>query len=81
MSEESIEQLVKEGFSLVKRGQMHAALKVGRRLKRMRHVLGYEIIAMAWNARGKTEIAIKNLEKAVSLNPHICTRLVNPPFR
>lgn len=69
MSSESAEQLVKEGFSLVQQGKVRAALKVGRRLKRMRHILGYEIIAMAWNAMGKTEMAVMNLEKAVSLKP------------
>lgn len=69
MSNDSVEQLVRHGFSLVESGELSAALKVGKQLTKMGHILGFEIIAMSWHGLGKTEKAVRALEKPLIRKP------------
>src|SRR3954471_1371043 len=59
-------KLMEEGFSLIDECRYEAALKVGRRLKKLRHSSAFEILALAYLRSERLSKAIAVLEEGVA---------------
>jgi tetratricopeptide (TPR) repeat protein len=68
---ETAERLMRDGYNALNRDQRARALKIGRRLRRLRHSSGFEIMALAYLAQDKFDKAIKVLEKGVQKAPSV----------
>ncbi len=63
------ERLMRDGYDALNRNEHARALKIGRRLRRLHHSSGFEIIALAWLAQDKPAKAITVLEEGVQKAP------------
>ncbi len=71
MGNDKIDQLIKEAYELIDSYDYKGALRIGRKLKRLRHTSAFEIMALAYAENGKLKKAIKVLEKGVNIAPDL----------
>lgn len=62
---------MKEAFDALDAHDIDGALKLGRRLKKLRHSSAFEVLAAAHAARGKLDEAIAVLEEGVAVVPSV----------
>lgn len=70
-SEEEAERLMAEAFDALDEHDLRRALKLGHKLKKMRHSSAFEIIALAYAAEDKLDDAIEILEEGVQKAPQV----------
>lgn len=63
------QKMMDEGFELLEQCDYDGAIKLGKKLQRLRHSSNFEILALAYCAKGKLKKAIKILEEGVSKAP------------
>jgi len=69
--EETAERLMDEGFRALDDYETKQAIKIGRRLQKMRHSSAFEILALAYAKQNKLNKAIKILEEGVRKAPSV----------
>jgi tetratricopeptide (TPR) repeat protein len=67
--DEKIESLIDEAFDAIEDYDIARALNIGRKLKKMRHASGFEILSLAYDADEKKDEAIDVLEEGVAAFP------------
>ena len=68
---EKAENLVNQGYDYLNKYEYDKAIKIGKKLKKLRHSSAFEIMALAYKAKGKSKKSIKILEEGVSLAPKV----------
>jgi tetratricopeptide (TPR) repeat protein len=68
---ESAEELMEEGFRLLKEFEFESAIRVGKRLKKLRHSSAFEILALAYAQQDAKARAIRELEDGVRRAPDV----------
>ncbi len=66
-----IEALMKQGFNLLEECDYDGAIKIGKKLKALRHSSAFEILAIGYNEKGELGKAIKVLEEGVGKVPDV----------
>jgi len=69
--EETAERLMDEGYRALDDHDTKRAIKIGRRLQKMRHSSAFEILALAYAAQNKPKKAINILEEGVRKAPSV----------
>jgi tetratricopeptide (TPR) repeat protein len=69
--QETIEELMDDGFSAIRARLYHEAARVGRQLLDKRHSSGFEILALALGEDRQVEEAVAVLEEGVSVAPDV----------
>jgi tetratricopeptide (TPR) repeat protein len=68
---EKAEKLMNQGFDYLDEYEYDKAIKIGKKLKKMRHSSAFEIMALAFKEKDKSNESIKILEEGVSLAPKV----------
>lgn len=68
---DNVDKLMKEGFEALDIFDTKKAIKIGKKLKSLRHTSAFEILALAYADEEKLKKAIKTLEKGVKIAPEI----------
>ena len=68
---EQIEDLMKAGFEAVNDFDTKVAIKIGKKLKKLRHTSAFEILALAYLNEENSEKAIKILKEGVDVAPKL----------
>jgi tetratricopeptide (TPR) repeat protein len=67
----SVDELMKEGFQLLDDGELERAIRIGKRLKKLRHSSAFEILARAYAEQDDRPGAIRELEEGVGKAPSV----------
>lgn len=65
------EKLMNQGFDYLDEYEYDKAIKIGKKLKKMRHSSAFEIMALAYKEKDQSKKSIKILEEGVSLAPKV----------
>jgi len=68
---ERIEQLMESGFEAVNNFETKKAIKIGNKLKKLRHTSAFEILALAYLNNEETKKAIEILKEGVGIAPNL----------
>jgi len=63
--------LMSKGFDAVENCEIKKAIKIGKKLKKLRHSSAFEILAMAYHSDNKLQKAIKTLQEGVKCAPNV----------
>ena len=66
-----VARLMEEGFVHLENLDYDRAMAAGKKLKKLRHSSGYEILALAYAGKGRKRKAIKILERCLKMAPHL----------
>ncbi|MCI0421586.1 MAG: hypothetical protein L0312_20565, partial [Acidobacteria bacterium] len=69
ITQEEVERLMNEGFAALENCSVKRAIKIGQRLKKMRHSSAFEILALAHDLDDDPNKAIEVLEEGVCKAP------------
>jgi tetratricopeptide (TPR) repeat protein len=70
-SKSDIQKMIDEGFELLNQYNYDEAIKLGKKLQRLRHSSSFEILALAYRGKGKLKKAIKILQEGVLKAPSV----------
>jgi tetratricopeptide (TPR) repeat protein len=69
--EARVDKLADRGYACVQHWDYKRAIKCGKKLLKLRHTSGFEILALAYAGKGKKKKAIRILEKGVRKGPGV----------